>query len=74
MPYPDIKVYVAFCKGVPVYYEAKEDSGITTELVYEYVVPRLKKITVKVSLLCLIESYCRESSIQTGKRGCPPAS
>ena len=55
MPYPDIKVYVAFCKGVPVYYEEKKDSSITTELVYEHVVPKTQN------------NYCQSVSIVFGR-------
>ena len=30
----------ALCKGGPVYYKVREESGITNEWIYEYVVPR----------------------------------
>ena len=38
--YPDARVWLAICKGVPVYYTVREDSGISKEWLCDYVVPK----------------------------------
>ena len=41
LPFPDAKVCAALCKGGPLHYRLRENSGISTEWICEYVVPHI---------------------------------
>ena len=41
LPFPDAKVAAALCKGGPIHYSVKANSGITKEWILEHVVPNI---------------------------------
>ena len=45
IPYVDAKVAAALCKGGPVDYVVKKESGITDQWILDYVVPNMKAAT-----------------------------
>ena len=44
VPYADAKVCGALCKGGPIYYHLKEESGISSEWICAHVVPNIKRV------------------------------
>jgi hypothetical protein len=41
LPFPDAKVAAALCKGGPIHYSVKANSGISKEWIFEHVVPNI---------------------------------
>ena len=55
LPWPDAKVAAALCKGGPIHYHVKEDSGITEDWILLFVVPSIAS------------KYCRAFTLVLGR-------
>ena len=55
LPYPDAKVCAALCKGGPVHYKVRENSGISNQWILDFVVPNTRS------------QYCESVSLVLGR-------
>jgi hypothetical protein len=58
LPWPDTKCAASLCKGGPVQYTLKHNSGVTEQWIYDYVVPGIRKFFIPMLQLFLVVHCC----------------